>query len=168
MVPGSDVNSNFTLASSTLLTHVPIPFGQIHRIRTEAGDAAAVAAAYEAELRGFFPPSLGEWPRFDLILLGMGPDGHVASLFPDRPALAESIRWVVASSPGLPPPVTRVTLTLPVLNAAAAVAFLVSGSDKAPALRRALAGDERLPAARVKPVNGTLRWFVDSNAAGHA
>jgi 6-phosphogluconolactonase len=167
MVPPDDSHSNFLLAQSTLLAHVPIPSRQIHRAPTEAGDPATVAAAYEADLRAFFALSPSEWPRFDLVLLALGADGHVASLFPGSPTLDETQRLVVASPPGrLPPPLDRVTLTLPVLNAARAVAFLVSGSDKAPALGRALAGEADLPAARVNPVDGALRWFVDVAAAG--
>lgn len=166
MVPMDHPESNFLLAQSTLLAHIPIPAEHIHRIRTESGAPGAVAAAYEADIRGFFGLTPHERPRFDLVLLGLGADGHVASLFPASPTLDEPGRLVVASPPGcLPPKVDRVTLTLPVLNAARAVAFLVSGPDKAPALRGALAGEADLPAARVKPNDGVLRWFVDFAAA---
>lgn len=167
MVPPNDPNSNYLLAQDTLLAHVPIRSGQVHRIPTEVGDPAAVAATYEAGLRDFFDLAAHEWPHFDLVLLGLGPDGHVASLFPGSPTLDETERLVVASSPGhVLPAIDRVTLTLPVLNAARAVAFLVSGSGKASVLRRTLAGKPDLPAARVNPAGGVLRWFVDEAAAG--
>src|SRR5439155_22685472 len=110
------------------------------------------------------PP--GERPRFDLVLLGLGAEGHIASLFPTNATLKEARRLVVSSLPGsLPPYVDRVTLTLSAINAARAVAFLVSGPDKATALRRALAGAAGLPASQVKLDDGLLRWFVDVAAA---
>jgi 6-phosphogluconolactonase len=186
MVPADDPNSNFLLAQSTLLSHVAVPPAQIHRIRTEAGNEATAAARYESELRESFGLAFGnahpfpaapleggggsllaEIPRFDLVLLGLGADGHVASLFPGYPSLEETTPLVVGSPPGtLPPPVARVTLTLPVLNSALTVAFLVSGAEKTTALRRALAGDRALPAARVSPIDGALHWFVDRAAVG--
>jgi gluconokinase len=166
MVARDHQDSNFRLAHSALLAHVPIPAEQIHRIVTESGDPAAQAAAYEADIRSVFGLTTGERPRFDLVLLGLGADGHIASLFPGSTTIDEARRLVVASPPGrLPPQVDRVTLTLPVFNAARAVAFLVCGPDKAPALRRALAGDAELPASHVKPDDGVLRWFVDVAAA---
>jgi 6-phosphogluconolactonase len=110
--------------------------------------------------------SAAERPRFDLLLLGLGSDGHVASLFPGSSALDEDQRLVVSSQPGrLPPAVDRVTMTLPVFNAGRWVAFLVAGAEKAPALQRALSRDDTIPAGRIKPVAGVLRWFVDRSAA---
>jgi 6-phosphogluconolactonase len=168
MVPADDLRSNYGLARRTLLTRVPIPPAQIHRIPTEAGDPARVAAIYEAEVRACCGLEPGAWPRFDLVLLGMGDDGHVASLFPGSAALAETRRLVVESPPGrLPPPVDRVTMTVPVFNAARAVTFLVAGAAKTPALRRALAGDPAVPAAHIRPAAGRLCWYVDAAAAGN-
>jgi 6-phosphogluconolactonase len=169
MVPPDHPDSNFRLAHETLLAHVPIPEAQIHRIPTEVGDRDHAARAYEAELRAFFPVTDEGWPHFDLVLLGLGADGHVASLFPGFPTLDESRRWVVGSPPGtLPPPIDRVTLTMPVLNAARKVAFIVAGADKALAVQRALRGDWDVPAARVQPTDGSLHWFLDTAAASLA
>jgi len=167
MVPSDDEESNCHLAVSTLLRNVPVPSEQIHCIPTAQGSPAEVAEAYEGEIRRIFdlPLSANDWPRFDLVLLGLGADGHVASLFPGFPTLDETRRLVVWSPPGrLPPHVDRVTLTMPVLNAARAVVFLVSGAEKAPAVRGALTGDKSLPAARVQPTAGDLRWYVDAAA----
>ncbi len=167
LVPADDPCSNQRLAQQALLGHVPIPAAQIHRVPIDAGPPEVVAAAYEGELRASFLLDDGSLPRFDLILLGLGSDGHTASLFPGAPALDERRRLVVATPPGsLPPAVDRVTFTLPVLNAARAIVFLVSGADKAEALRRVLAGDQSLPAARVQPTDGELHWLVDQAARG--
>ena len=172
VLPPTDPDCNFVMAAETLLGRVPVAPEQIHRPPTELGDAAAVAAAYEREVRDFFRLAPGEVPRFDLILLGLGSDGHTASLFPGKPALDETERLVVATPPGvLPPQVDRVTFTFPVINAARAVAFLVAGADKAAALRAAREGIAlgevaEVPAARVRPTDGELRWFVDVAATG--
>ena len=172
VLPPTDPDCNFVMAAETLLGRVPVAPEQIHRPPTELGDAAAVAAAYEREIRDFFGLAPGEVPRFDLILLGLGSDGHTASLFPGKPALDETERLVVDTPPGvLPPQVDRVTFTFPVINAARAVAFLVAGADKAAALRAAREGVAlgevaQVPAARVRPTDGELRWFVDAAAAG--
>lgn len=174
LVSPTDKDSNFGMARDALLAHVPVEASQVHRVPVEAGEADTVAARYEAEIRGFFGLSANEPPRFDLVLLGMGSDGHTASLFPGKPALEEHTRLTVASPPGvLPPPVDRVTFTYPLLNAARAVAFLVAGADKRPALRAVQAGvpfgdADEAPAARVRPADGELRWFVDAAAAGSA
>jgi 6-phosphogluconolactonase len=137
LVPPDDPRSNGGLAQQALLRHVMVPPEQVHRVPVELGDGDAVAARYESELRACFTPATEDLPRLDLVLLGMGSDGHTASLFPASSALSEQRRLVVATPPGtLPPPAERVTFTLPLLNAARAIAFLVSGADKAPALRR--------------------------------
>jgi 6-phosphogluconolactonase len=156
------------MAHEALLAHVPVSASQIHRVPTESGDPATVANRYEAEIQNFFNLSANERPRFDLILLGIGSDGHTASLFPNKPAIEETQRLVIATPHGvLPPPVDRITLTLPVLNAARAIAFLVAGADKIAALRAARDDDAgQVPAAGVRPTDGELRWFVDSAAAG--
>lgn len=171
MVPPDDEErSNVNMARRVLLDKVPV--GQVFPVDTTGpADAEAAARAYANTLASFFGlPSSGLPPVFDLILLGLGDDGHTASLFPGKPTLAVTDRWVVASSPGvLPPPVERVTLTFPVLNAARAVLFLVAGDKKAPALAAILEGGAdpaTYPAAGVRPASGTLTWLVDEAAAG--
>jgi 6-phosphogluconolactonase len=163
-VPPDDADSNYHMAYETLLSRVPIPPRNVHRVPTEIGAPVAVAAHYERELRGHFGLEVEDVPVFDLLLLGMGPDGHTASLFPGGPAVDETRRLVVPSEIAYMPH-SRVTFTLPVLNAARAVAFLVTGRDKAPALAKALAGDPSVPAGRVRPA-GELRWYLDRAAAG--
>ena len=150
LVPLNHPDSNYLVAEQLLLNRVPIPRAQIRPVLSRSsGDPDTVARAYAAELRGAFGDPPGKWPVFDVILLGMGSDGHTASLFPNKPSLHEQTRWVVASPPGvLPPPVPRVTFTLPVLNAARTVLFLVAGRDKAAALAEVLAGSDQPPAGR--------------------
>jgi 6-phosphogluconolactonase len=163
-VPPDHPDSNYHMAYETLLACAPIPPRHVHRVPTQMGAPVAVAAHYERELRGHFALEVEDLPAFDLVLLGMGPDGHTASLFPGGPALEERRRLVVPSEIDyMPHP--RVTFTLAVLNAARAVAFLIAGRDKAPALVQALAGDPGVPAGRVRPA-GELRWYVDRAAAG--
>ena len=169
-VPPEDANSNFGQARRTLLSHVPIPEDHIHPIPMDAATPQEAAALYADTLgRVFRLPDHSHPPTFDLILLGLGDDGHCASLFPHMPTLAVTDRWVIASPPGtLPPPVDRVTVTFPVLNAARAVLFMVSGENKAPAVRDILesgAPREVHPAAGVMPVAGTLTWLLDASAA---
>ena len=165
-VPPEHSDSNYRMAWEALLSGIYIPDANIHRIQAEL-PAEEAALAYERELRQFFGDEI---PCFDLILLGLGPDGHTASLFPGSPALRETSRWVVPVSHAAPPPplVSRVTLTPPVLNAAAKVVFLVSGAGKAGRLVQVLRGPlqpERLPAQTVQPVTGRLLWLVDQAAA---
>jgi 6-phosphogluconolactonase len=166
-VPPTDAESNYRMAQESLLSKVPVPAGNIFRVPTEDPDASAVAAAYEQSLRKFFALEPGKFPRFDLILLGMGPDGHCASLFPETAALQEKSRLVVANWVEKFK-TYRITFTLPVLNAAREVMFLVSGVDKAPALREVLQGSapgEKYPCKLVRPSDGKLIWFVDRAAA---
>jgi len=163
-VPPDHAESNYRLAHEGLLARVPIPASNVHRVPTEAGDAAAVAAQYERDLRDYFRLQSDALPRFDLILLGLGPDGHTASLFPGTAALDETRRLVVPNRIDYMPH-DRVTFTLPVLNAARAVDFLVAGADKAPKVAGALAGDPTVVASRVRPTDGTVRWDLD-RAAG--
>ncbi len=170
-VPPDDPSSNFVMVERALLAPAAVPAGHAFAVPTRFGTAAAAAAAYAAVLAAAF--GIGEAdgpPQFDLILLGLGEDGHTASLFPRAASLSVTDRWVTASPPGtLPPPVERVTLTFPVLNAARAVLFLVSGANKAEALRDVLEGRpsrEQRPAVGVRPVDGTLTWLVDQAAAG--
>jgi 6-phosphogluconolactonase len=166
-VPPDDPDSNYRMAKEAFLSKIPVPPGNVFRIPAENPDAAAAAEAYEQTLRKFFAVGAGEFPRFDLILLGMGPDGHAASLFPETAALQEKSRLVVANwveKLGT----SRITFTLPLLNAARCVAFLVSGIDKAEALHEVLEGNapgEKYPSKLVQPSAGKLIWFVDRAAA---
>ena len=161
-VPPDHEDSNYKMAREALLDHVPI--GSVHRMQGELPPDDA-AEAYEEELRGFFGPD--ELPKFDLILLGIGGDGHTASLFPETSALDVSGRWVVAN-PVLKLETTRLTLTVPIINAAKAVTFLVAGEGKAGALKQILEGDadpRAYPAMLVRPEDGDLTWMVDAAAA---
>ncbi len=161
-VPPDHEDSNYRMAHEALLSRVPV--GSVHRMRGELPPAEA-AAAYEEELREFFGPD--GVPGFDLILLGLGEDGHTASLFPETSVLDVTDRWVVAN-PVLKLETTRLTLTIPVLNAAKAVTFLVAGENKAEALREILERDAAprgYPAKFVRPEDGDLMWMVDRAAA---
>jgi 6-phosphogluconolactonase len=159
-------DSNYGRLRAALLDHLPgVQAHQVHRMQGEAADLDAAARAYEGELQATFGVSGRRPPTFDLIWLGMGPDGHTASLFPGSSSLQEKDRWVVATwAPG--PAAWRMTLTFPVLNAAREAMFLVLGADKAPALRAVRAEQGDLPAARVH-ARRTL-WIVDAAAAGEA
>jgi 6-phosphogluconolactonase len=165
-VPPDHPESNYRMAHEALLAHVPA--ASVHRIQGEESDPARAAAAYEAELRRFFElsdPGAAP-PQFDLVLLGLGPDGHTASLFPRSPALEERRKWAVGVFVERLR-AHRITLTLSVINRAREVLFLVSGAEKAEALARVFAhatGAEPLPAARVRPESGTLLWIVDRAA----
>lgn len=165
--PPNDADSNYRMVRETLLSKAPVPPANIFPIPAELPDAASAAEAYEQTLQKFFAAKSGEIPRFDLILLGMGPDGHTASLFPETAALKEQSHLVVANwveKLGS----SRITFTLPLLNAARSVVFLVSGMDKAQVLHEVLEGnapDEKYPARLVCPSEGNLIWFVD-RAAG--
>jgi 6-phosphogluconolactonase len=166
-VPPDSPDSNYRMAQEALLSKVPVPPANIFPVPAENPDAAQAAEIYEQTLRKFFAVAPGEFPRFDLILLGMGPDGHTASLFPETPALQEKSRLVVANwveKLGS----SRITFTLPLLNAARRVAFLVSGTDKAAALHEVLEGKapaEKYPSRLVQPSEGKVIWFVDRAAA---
>lgn len=166
-VPPTDAESNYRMADEAMLSKIPVAVGNIFRVAAENPDAAAAAEAYEQTLRKFFALESGQVPRFDLILLGLGPDGHTASLFPGTAAVQERTRLVVANWVDKLK-TSRITLTLPVLNAARCVAFLVSGTDKADALKAVLEGDapgEQYPSKLVKPTDGKLIWLVDRAAA---
>ena len=170
-VPPADVSSNFRMAREALLAHVPVAEQNAHRIHGE-DEPAVAAAAYEQELRALFrtpagAPQLRPGARFDLILLGMGDNGHTASLFPGLTAVREATRWVMAEYVA-EVSMWRVTLTPVVINAAAEVAFLVSGREKAAMLQRVLEGPHQpdtLPAQVVALRDGRLRWCVDADAA---
>jgi 6-phosphogluconolactonase len=162
-VPPDDPRSNARMARLALLDHVPIPSTQIHPILCAEAPARS-AEEYEDTLRSFFE---GQQPRFDLIFLGLGENGHTASLFPETPALDERNRW--AAEVYVPEQdLQRVTLTLPIINRGETVAFLVGGANKAAVLQEVLEGHpnlRRLPAQLIQPISGDLRWLVDQEAA---
>jgi 6-phosphogluconolactonase len=166
-VPPSDPSSNFRMTQERLLFQVPIPPGNVHRIKAENPDAQRVAAAYERDLKQFFQLGEHEFPRFDLVLLGMGSNGHTASLFPRTTAVYEQTRFVVA--PWVEELNTdRITLTPPVINNAAKVIFFVTGAEKAATLKAVLEGQyqpDRLPAQIIRPTQGKVLWMVDQAAA---
>lgn len=166
-VPPDHPDSNYRMASEALLSKVPIPPANVHRIRAEL-DAARAALEYENEIRSAFGSRAGGIPRFDLIMLGMGPDGHTASLFPGSAALKEQsalvcANWVEKFNSH------RITFTYPLLNSAAEVMFVACGADKADMLRNVLLGapsGQAYPAQDVRPASGQLLWLVDEAAAG--
>ena len=162
-VPHDDPRSNFHMASVALLRHAPVPPANVHAIPTDRANPAGEAAAYETMLKRFYGADTldAARPLFDLTLLGLGEDGHIASLFPGSPALAETTRWVVPVTG--PDRLDRITLTYPALESSRHTAFLVAGADKREPLARTLAGDPELPAARLRPA-GELVWFVDAQA----
>jgi 6-phosphogluconolactonase len=164
-VPPDHEHSNFGMAEKALLGQIEP--GAVHRMKGELGPAAG-AEDYELQLRRMFGESV---PAFDLLLLGLGPDAHCASLFPGDPALGETARLAVGVEvPGMAPLVPRITLTLPVLNAAREVVFLVAGEDKAEAVARAfgkLRPGPDAPASLVRPPSGRLTVVLDDAAAKH-
>jgi 6-phosphogluconolactonase len=158
-VPLEDERSNYNLAHLILLSKVPIPADNIYAINPDAPSAEAAANAYEATVKSV----LDEQPSFDLILLGLGSDGHTASLFPGQPAVNEIKKLIVASVPGtLPPPVDRVTFTLPLINSARNVVFLAAGADKAEMVKQATQGGD-IPTppvqANCKILGMLARWW---------
>jgi 6-phosphogluconolactonase len=162
-VPPDDPESNFRMAKESLLDHIDIPDENVHRMRGEI-DPAVAASEYEQEIRRTFGIGDDEFPKFDVILLGMGADGHTASLFPGTDALNEQQRLVVANRvPQLE--TTRLTLTYPVLNNARLVLFLVAGDDKADAAAQCTFSPQPPPAGRVQAQDGDIRWLLDTEAA---
>ncbi len=162
-VPADDPESNYGFAERELLRHIPVPPERIFRMQGELEPQRA-AAEYERAMREVFQLAPGKLPRFDLMLLGMGDEGHIASLFPGSEALAAQR---LAAAPYVESKkMYRLTLTLPVINDARATVVLVSGEAKAEALAKAIRGpDEHLPAQLLRPVNGTLTWIADESAA---
>ena len=163
-VPPDHSESNYRMANEALISRVSIPPPNVHRING-LGDAVANASLYEDELRTFFNPA--SWPRFDLVLLGMGDDGHTASLFPGTKALAERQAWVAANWVEKFS-TFRITLTAPAINHAANIVFLVSGTSKAERLSEVLRGARdptKLPSQLIQPERGSLEWLVDKAAA---
>jgi 6-phosphogluconolactonase len=167
-VPPDHKDSNYRMAHEALLSRVPVPADHVWRIKGEYEDAKKAADEYAKTLRSFFKLKKGRFPRFDLVLLGMGPEGQTASLFPGTSALNEDKRLVVSTWVGKLN-TDRITLTPPVLNSAACVLFMIQGEEKAPALKSVLEGPyepDQLPAQLIRPPRGNLRWLID-RAAGH-
>lgn len=163
-VPPDDPESNFGAARKDFLDHLPIPAGQVHPmpwgLEPEVG-----ASAYEKEIRRAFALDKAGYPSLDTVVLGMGQDGHVASLFPGSESLNERDRLVLDVRGGVPE-VNRLTLTLPVLNRAKEILFMVSGERKAPVVKALLEDDDAdLPAQRVQPLEGRVTWLLDKGAA---
>jgi 6-phosphogluconolactonase len=167
-VPPDHPDSNYRMAYNALLSKIPIPSINIHRVRAENPDAIKAAADYQQEIRRFFKIDAGQMPRFNCVLLGMGPDGHTASLFPGTSALEETERLAVANwiekfqS-------YRITLTGPLFNNADRILFLVGGMQKADTLKAVLEGNAkttRFPVQLIQPAYGKVTWFLDQSAAG--
>ena len=160
-VPPEDPRSNQAMTRRAMLDHVPAPPGNIHPVPTTGISAAEAARAYEATLRAFHGDDLAA-PLFDLVLLGLGTNGHTASLFPGEAVLAERVAWAAPVTPAGEP--TRITLTYPALESCRDAAFLVAGAEKHDVLIRVRAGDITQPAAVYKP-GGRLHWWLDAAAA---
>ncbi len=168
-VPPTHPDSNFLMTQNSLMTSGRVSESHLHRIQAELTDAAEAAAKYEVELRAFFPAEkcLDGFPRFDAVLLGMGPDGHTASLFPGSKGLDETKRWVIANWVEKFK-TDRITFTFPVLDAARNVLLLVAGADKTDVLHEIFVtkrGQPAYPVQRVMPVEGIKAWLLDEAAA---
>ena len=166
-VPPDHADSNFRMVQEVLFSRITVPAEHIHRIPVEVGDAATAASSYERLLREAFHLSDGAWPEFDLVCLGIGNDGHTASLFPRAASLRESHRLATETTGG-DPDVPRVTLTVPVLNRAKRLMWLVAGATKAAIVRDVLEGPRRpedLPAQQIQPGSGVALWLMDRAAA---
>jgi len=161
-VPPDHPDSNYRMANEALLAHVPVSQNNVHRVLSENPDAAAAAEAYETVLWALSENGL---PRLDLILLGLGTDGHTASIFPGSEVLHETKRLVAA--PWVEKLKTyRITMTLALLNNGASVVFLISGKEKAGIVKEVLEGPPQYPAQAIRPTNGELLWLLDKDAAG--
>ena len=164
-VPPEHPQSNYRMIRETLLTDSPLPVANFHRMQAERMDRERASKEYAEEISRVLKPGPGEFPRFGLILLGMGQDGHTASLFPGSAALNEEAAWVC---PNYIEALNmyRLTVTFPILNAAANVLFLVAGKEKAEILKQVLEGPpKRFPVQSVQPANGRVSWFLDEAAA---
>ena len=167
-VPPTHSDSNYKMATDALLSHIPVTSNQIYRMEAEKPDIHLAAQEYQNKIATFFNiPNSGSPPQFDLLYLGMGPDGHTASLFPETSALEEKNKWVV---PNFVPKFNtyRLTLTYPIINQAKNVIFLVAGKDKVPALNEVLQGKpafETYPSQGINPVTGSLLWLIDVDAS---
>jgi 6-phosphogluconolactonase len=166
-VPPSDADSNFRMANESMLSKAPVNPALVFRMSGELPDTGTAAEMYEQQLNKYFQLTDGQLPRFDLVMLGMGPDGHTASLFPGTKALQEKKRLVVSNWVGKFY-TWRITMTAPVLNNAALVMFTAHGDDKAAPLKAVLEGPlepEQLPSQSIRPSSGRLLWLVDKTAA---
>lgn len=165
-VPPDHPDSNYRMVKESLLAKIQIPEENVFRVKAEDPDAGAAALEYEKQMRQFFTPQPGEFPRFDLILLGMGPDGHTASLFPGSEGLNEKSRWVIANWVEKFK-THRMTFTFPVLNNASEAIFMASGADKAGMVQQVLEGKHTppYPAQQVLPKDGKVLWLLDEAAA---
>jgi len=163
-VPPESAQSNFNMTRTALLDHVPIPPGNVHPMPTN-GLPPEAARAYQATLQTYYGRESLDMarPLFDVTLLGLGENGHTASLFPDTASLDETLAWVAPVTENVPQP--RLTLTYPTIACSDVVAFLVAGKSKAPVLKRVLAGDRSQPASRITAA-GEIIWFIDEAAAG--
>lgn len=163
-VPHDHPDSNYRMTREAMLSKAPVPPANVHPVPAD-GTPDEAALRYERTLQAAYGAATldSSRPLFDITLLGLGPDGHTASLLPDEPVLGERKRWVAAVSHGRPE--VRITMTYPVIESSRHVAFLVAGQEKAAMLETIRAGGSQVPAARVKPV-GELVWFVDRAAAG--
>jgi len=166
-VPPNHQDSNYRMTREAFLSKAPIPQENVHRMRGEEQATARAADEYADILKDFFKLEEGQLPRFDLVLLGMGDDGHTASLFPGTAALEEKEKLVMANYVEKLNSY-RLTLTFPVINNAETIVFLVAGDNKAAALKEVIEGERapsRLPSQSVQPVNGQLIWMIDEGAA---
>jgi 6-phosphogluconolactonase len=172
VVPLTDERSNYSMARHTLLSNALIKEGNVYMPPVHMIDPTKVALEYETQIRRSFLDDDASIPRLDLVLLGLGSDGHTASLFPGKASLDAVNRLVVESTPGvLPPPVDRITFTLPFINAARHVMFLASGADKVDAFQAAYYGAalglvQPVPAYLVRPEDGTSEWFITEEVSG--
>ncbi|CAD6208497.1 GSCOCG00010497001-RA-CDS [Cotesia congregata] len=162
IVPFDNEDSTYGQYKASLMGKIPITEDQFITIDTEHS-AVEAANDYIMKMSVYFPPDSP--PRFDLLLLGIGPDGHTCSLFPGHRLLEETIRWVCPINDSPKPPPSRITLTFPVINNSKACVFAVAGASKADIIKRVLKEKENLPAGRVNPTNGSLYWIVDQEAA---
>ena len=164
-VPQSDDRSNYRMTMQAMLDRAVVPPANVHPVPTEGMEAEVAAAQYQATLQAFYGAQVLDpaRPLFDVVLMGLGTNGHTASLFPDTPVLNERTAWAAAVTPEGEP--TRITLTYPALESCRHAAFLVAGADKRDVLARVRAGSTDLPAANYHPM-GELHWFADQAAAG--
>lgn len=163
-VPPDDAESNYHLAQEVMLSKLPLSASQIHRMPADAADRDSAAEKYTQEMQRVFGETL---PHFDLLQLGMGPEGHTASLFPHQPSLHEQQRLIMPVTVPKPPP-PRLTFTPPLLNAARHILFLVTGGEKADAIQAVLEGNhqpDKYPAQIVQPTQGEVTWMLDTAAA---